>query len=140
VSEPEQRTRVGAYVVCEQEGALLLSRFTRSNRWTLPGGGLDHAEPPELGAVREAMEETGLRVELGPLLTVHSARWQRGHRDQPVDIHAVHIIYRGTVVGGQLRDEVGGSSDHAAWVPLADVLALEKSALLDHALTALETA
>jgi hypothetical protein len=31
------------------------------------------------------------------------------------------VIYTADVVGGELRHEVGGSTDTAAWVPLADV-------------------
>lgn len=30
--------------------------------WVLPGGGLDRDETPEMGAVREVLEETGYRV------------------------------------------------------------------------------
>ena len=39
-----------------------------------------------------------------------------GHR-----VQTVGILYRGTVMGGELRDEHGGSTDTAAWVPLRDL-------------------
>lgn len=132
----QQRTRVGAYVICVQDGAVLLVRFADGGRWTLPGGGLDHGERPEDAAVREVAEETGLRIALGPLISVDSTHWDRSHDGRSIDLHALRILYTAEVVGGVLRDEVGGSSDKAAWVPLADVAGLPRSGLVDIGLAA----
>jgi hypothetical protein len=38
-----------------------------------------------------------------------------------VPLYAMRVVYRGTVLGGELRNEVGGSSDEARWFPLAEV-------------------
>ncbi|WP_201370110.1 NUDIX domain-containing protein [Ktedonobacter robiniae] len=38
------------------------SRRERFLRWAMPDGGLDVGETPAQGAVREALEETGLRA------------------------------------------------------------------------------
>lgn len=126
----DQITRVGAYVVCVRDGLLLLSRFARSHRWTLPGGGLDHGERPEDAAVREVLEETGYRIGLGPLVGVDSARWDRGHDGRRIDMHALRIIYTGEIIGGDLRHEVAGSTDRAEWVPLAQLDSLNCSSLI----------
>ena len=126
MGEVELRSRVGAYVVCVRDGSLLLVRFTGVDRWALPGGGLDHGEDPRDAAVREVAEETGLEVTLGPLLDIGSRVWD----DRAYRLHMISIIYSGEITGGTLRHEVGGSSDHAAWVPLADVGGLDCSRMV----------
>ena len=133
MSGPPRSLRIGAYAVIERDGAGRLARWTGPDppRWTLPGGGLDHGEHPRDGAVREVEEETGYRVELRQLLTVESFR-QLVHRpDGPVDHQALCIIYTAEVVGGELRPEIGGTTDIAAWVPLADVPGLTRGGLVD---------
>ena len=138
MTAPRRALRVGAYAVVERDGAVLLARWVGSAppRWTLPGGGLDHGEDPRVGAVREVEEETGYRVAVGRVLTVESFRELVPRPDGPVDHHAVCVIYAAEVVGGELRDEIGGSTDTAAWIPLVDVPALTRGGLVDLGLAA----
>jgi acetyl-CoA carboxylase carboxyl transferase subunit beta len=66
----EPRLAVGA-VVLREDGAVLLVRRARPpsvGSWTLPGGKVEEGETPEDAIVREVLEETGLRVEVGPIL------------------------------------------------------------------------
>ncbi|WP_300012521.1 NUDIX hydrolase [Pseudonocardia sp.] len=128
----EQRQRVGAYVVCVRDGAVLLVRFTGGPRWTLPGGGIDHGEDPRDAAVREVAEETGLAVALGPVIGVDSRLWT----DRADAVHAISVLYTGDITGGTLRHETNGSSDRAEWIPLTVVGGLDRSRLVDVALRA----
>ena len=57
---------VGALLVLEHDGAVLVLRQLHREGWTLPGGLLDHGESPAEGVVREAGEELGLTVDLDP--------------------------------------------------------------------------
>jgi 8-oxo-dGTP diphosphatase len=46
------------------------------DEWSYPGGRLEPGETPEQAAVREAREEAGIEVELGPLLCTR--QWPDG--------------------------------------------------------------
>ena len=130
----KQNLRVAAYAVCIRDDEVLLARWIgpRGPEWTLPGGGLDHGEDPRDGAVREVEEETGYVARLDALLLVDSIHFVEG----PVDHHGIRIVYAATVIGGELRFEVDGSTDMAAWIPLADVPQLARVDLVDVGLAA----
>ena len=99
---------------------MLLTHWNEDGRsgWTLPGGGLEAYETAEQAAVREAMEETGLAVELTGLLGVDSLYVEPADRalGRTGPLHSFRVLYRARVIGGALTNEVGGSSDEARWV------------------------
>ena len=53
-------------------GIVLIKRRNPPLGWALPGGFIDYGESAEDAAVREALEETGLQVQLVRLLGVYS--------------------------------------------------------------------
>jgi 8-oxo-dGTP diphosphatase len=132
------KQRVAAYAVVVESGRVLLPRLVEGEpvRWTLPGGGIDPGEDPADAAVREVFEETGYAVELDELLGIDSLVIAAADRLDPSDgsMHALRIVYRAHVVGGDLRDEADGSTDSAAWFDLADVAGLDRVELVDIAL------
>ena len=127
--------RVGAYAVIIRDGQLLLAHWNQhgNKRWTLPGGGLELAEDAPAAAVREVQEETGYEAQLQGLLGVDSIFIppEKRMRGEPRTLHALRIIYRATLTGGSLRHEQGGSTDQAAWIPLDEVPALDRTELVD---------
>jgi 8-oxo-dGTP diphosphatase len=133
---PRQVTRVSAYAVCtDDEDRLLLCRIAPGYTvgfdgwWTLPGGGLDHGEDPREGALRELTEETGLVGEIVDLLEVDSWHTTFTARDgEEIDYHGIRVLYRCRVVGGELRDELDGSTDAARWFAPTELAAEEKLA------------
>lgn len=60
--------------IIDERGRILLIRRADNLRWAMPGGGLDVGETPAQGAVREALEETGLACEPVALVGVHDSR------------------------------------------------------------------
>lgn len=122
---PRMETRPAAYAVVIEDEKILLARWVPhipgyKPGLTLPGGGMEPGEQPAETALREVYEETGYTVELDGLLGVHA-----GHFDpnpgNDLPFCALRIIYRAHTVGGALRSEVGGSTDLALWVPLAEL-------------------
>ncbi len=95
---------------------VLIERRFAPPGWALPGGFVELGETVEAAAVREALEETGLTVELKELLGVYSdpARDPRGH--------TVGIVYVGEARGEpRAGDDAGNVAvvDPATPPPLA---------------------
>jgi 8-oxo-dGTP diphosphatase len=108
-------------VILIDQGRLALIRRVRDRRTfhVFPGGGVEPGETPEQAAVREAAEELGVDVALGPL--VAKVRRESG---------SVHHFYLATLLGGTFGTSAGPEwSDtparakrgtyEAVWVPIA---------------------
>ena len=126
---------MAAYAICVRDDQVLLARWIGNDgrpEWTLPGGGMEHGEDPYDTVQREVHEESGYDIEVTGLLGVHSNRLRFPRRlGRTVDHQGLRLVYEGRVSGGELRPEVGGSTDMAAWHPLADVPALNRVNLVD---------
>lgn len=55
------------------KGNILLIKPDYKDTWQLPGGGVEAYEDPKRAAVREAEEETGVKIEVGDLRLIDSA-------------------------------------------------------------------
>nr|WP_253945649.1 NUDIX domain-containing protein [Nocardioides sp. zg-DK7169] len=126
--EAARHQRVAAYALARRGDAVLLTRISargaHPGSWTLPGGGIDHGEQPRRALHRELREECGVEAEVGEVLEVHDVHFTgtapTGRRE---DFHGVHLVFSATVAP-DARPEVGevdGTTDAAAWVPLADI-------------------
>lgn len=112
-------TRVGAYaIVTDESSRILLCRiapgYPAAGLWTLPGGGVDHGEHPDDAVLRELREETGLTGTRERVVGVWSALIEKPEL-RPGPLHWIAILYRVTVAPGELRLEVDGSTETAAW-------------------------
>jgi len=127
--QPFQQQRLAAYALIRRGDAVLLTRISpkgfHTGSWTLPGGGVDHGETPAVSLAREVHEECGLDAEVGDLLTVHDVHFSGvAPSGRFEDFHGVHLVFAATVPDDAPEPrvlEVDGTTDAAAWVPLADV-------------------
>ncbi len=116
----EQVRRVGAYGVvwdAGRERVLLVRSSTQADFpevWSLPGGGVAHAEHPARAVVREVAEETGLTVDLTGLRAVVADVVP--YPDQKVALHTDRVLFDLAPVGGALRAEPAGSTDLVRWL------------------------
>ncbi|GAA2446682.1 NUDIX hydrolase [Agromyces soli] len=126
--------RIAAYGVIIDQGRMLLSHWNEHGRsgWTLPGGGIEGSEHPLEAAVREIREETGYDAEIDRLLGIDTMVIPAERRNTgQAPLYAMRVVYRAHVTGGELRNEVGGSSDEARWVRLEEIPRLKRVSLLD---------
>ena len=129
VTEPlpaRGRTRLGAYGICRDDaGRILLARLSALEvdvgAWTLPGGGVDFGEHPDAAVVRELNEETGLDGEIEEIAGVFSHVYSGSAFAGGGDLHFIGIVYRMRLVGGELRDEIDGTTDTSGWFGPTDL-------------------
>ena len=102
---------VGAVVVRDGK-ALIIKRAhdPRKGEWSLPGGRVELGESLEDATRREIKEETGLDIDVGPLVEV----FDRVHRlDGRIRYHFVIVDYLCLSREGEAR--AGDDADAVAW-------------------------
>lgn len=88
-------------IVEEDHRYLVVER--REGDLVFPAGFMRWRESPREAAQREGHEETGLQLRIGPVVGYWSATSKQF--DQ---MSAISIIYRGQVIGGELRGSIEG--------------------------------
>lgn len=89
----------GVGLLIEMDGGLVLIRRgnpPHKDEWTLPSGFVEVDESAEEAAIREAEEETGLKVEIIELANINSF-------PEGPPVSGIMIFYRMRPVGGELR-------------------------------------
>jgi 8-oxo-dGTP diphosphatase len=123
---PQPVVGVGAVVMDGNRHVLLVKRRHEplAGQWSLPGGALELGETLEAAAAREILEETGLIVDVGPVVEV----FDRILVDEvgQVRFHFVLVDYLCTVVGGALQ--AGSDVDDVQFADPDDLGALRVAA------------
>ena len=102
---------VDVVVYEESRGVLLVQRRYAPFGWALPGGFVEYGECVETAAVREILEETGLRVVLTGLLGVYSDPGRDARR------HTISTVF--TAEAGEYNTlQAGDDAADAVFFPL----------------------
>jgi 8-oxo-dGTP diphosphatase len=124
------RDRLGIEGPLPATGVVLVKRRFEplAGQWSLPGGSLEIGETLEAGVAREVLEETGLAVNVGPVIEV----FDRIMLDQSsrVRYHFVLIDYLCHAIGGRMT-----AGSDASEVAIADPAALDRYELTGKALS-----
>jgi ADP-ribose pyrophosphatase YjhB (NUDIX family) len=113
---------VGAVIVDDERRVVLVKRTREplAGQWSLPGGRLELGETLEAGTAREILEETGLVVEVGPVVEVFDRILV--DEDARVRFHFVLVDYLCHPRGGRL--EAGSDVAAVRWAEPASLAAL----------------
>ncbi len=96
---------VDIVIICPDDNIILIKRKKNPYKgfWAIPGGFVEYGEKVEEAALREAYEETGLKVELDHLLGVYS------DPDRDPRGHVISICFIAHQIGGKLKADTDAS-------------------------------
>lgn len=110
---------IGAVIFDDRQRVVIVKRQYEplAGQWSLPGGRLELGESLEAGAAREAREETGLIVDVGPVVEVFDRILLDA--DERVRYHYVLVDYLCRIRGGTLA--AGGDVIDVALADLSEL-------------------
>ena len=86
--------------IFNEKGEVLLQKRGDSRKWGLPGGAIELGETPQMAAIREVKEETGLDVEVKKLIGIYTdcdLEYPNGDKAQ-----SICIAFELNVIGGHM--------------------------------------
>jgi 8-oxo-dGTP pyrophosphatase MutT (NUDIX family) len=119
----------------DERGRILLVRLIDSGLWATIGGAIEPDESPEEAALREAEEEAGIELRLGPILAVLGGPEYRLTYPNGDQTSYVSTVFDAVVIGGKPRPDGDETSAVAWWdpedMPSDDMSTLTRALLRD---------
>ena len=114
---PERVHDVTLFITNGDRLALIRKPHFEEGIWRTPGGGVKPGEDFVEGVVREALEETGLRVELELYLVAAAARFRRDPEELTWQTHVFHATTGDEAIAPHDHDEIA----EARWGTLEEL-------------------
>ncbi|MCJ1907514.1 NUDIX hydrolase [Planococcus ruber] len=108
---------VGCGIIIERNGQILLQHRKDDDVWGIPGGVMEPGETFEETAVRETLEETGLKVEDLKLFGLYSGEEGFAEYANGDQVFSVQIIFHATDFAGELIQDAEESKEHRFFSP-----------------------
>lgn len=108
-----EKPGISAAIITENGRVLMVRRRVKEGElsWQFPAGAIEPGESPEQAAVRETLEETGLKVEAASLI---------GQRVHPKTGREMSYTAC-SVIGGEAHVADADELDAVAWVALEEI-------------------
>ena len=108
-----ERVGVGVGVLVERDGRVLLVRRKGygAGSWSTPGGFIDPGETPEVAAIREVREETGLEVADPAFVAITNDVFDGGAK------HDVTVWFRARPAAGEAAVAAPEELAEVGWFP-----------------------
>ncbi len=101
----------------DERGRILLVRIIDTGRWATIGGAIEPDESPAEAAMREAEEEAGVTLRLGPILGVLGGPEYRMTYPNGDQTSYVATVFDAEVIGGTPRPDGDETSAVQWWDP-----------------------
>lgn len=130
---PERPVASAAAVILRENEVVLIRRGfpPRQGIWTFPGGAIEAGETAREACAREILEETGLTIQVGPVIEAVDVMQQVASRWR---YHYTILDFLAEVhpESGELC--AGSDACDARWVPVGDVLQYDLTPVAQHVL------
>ncbi|OOQ61967.1 NUDIX domain-containing protein [Mucilaginibacter pedocola] len=124
------RKTIAACVLIPHNDLYLIIRKRSTQQWTLPGGIVESGESPMAGAIRECLEETGIRPSIEGLYHVYYSEPVIGEKISYGD--SIHLIFKAKPITADQLDQIcfpDQEADEYQWVALDEVASFVQSNL-----------
>ena len=109
------RTRAGIVLIKDNKVALIERHRAGLDYYVFPGGGVNEGETPEQAAIRETMEELGIKV----VIKQRVAEIQLGQKSRQIYFLVEHVSGEfGTGTGEEFTDSDPNDPDEGIYVPI----------------------
>jgi len=117
---PANSVKPSAATFVTRDGKVLLTQRTDNGNWTMPSGAMDPGESLSDTAVRETLEETGIRVRLTGVVGIYTDPRHVIHYTSDDEVRQEFtIVYRGEYSSGE--PTASSETTRVEWVPVDQV-------------------